>query len=362
MLQECMIAERVSTWPWPPSFQSLKVHFPRWNSPLQYVRSMGVNEPSCSPAAATMTLKTDPGAYWLCSARFISGVSGSRTTLSHSSRSRLPVRRSSGNAGLEVMASTSPLRGSMTITAPEGIHLDALAAIAAAQVLVEHSLQPALADHVAAAVAPLLHLLVAHLPDVPEEMRGERARGIDPLGLDLDDDTGQLELALLDLGDFLERQSAPHADRAERVGRDALQRLLELAHGDLEQHRQSRQDGVAVIHLSRYERQGKGGAIVHEGEAVPVEEDAARRRDGTNPDTVLLGHLLELAALEHLQVPELAHQPDESHGDRGGQRDDATAPRLPSRGGFADQIHVCLLLSECTASTASTQAAPANPL
>ena len=246
--------------------------------------------------------------------------------------------------------------------APKGVHLDALAAVATAQVLVEHPLESALADHVAAAVAPLLHLLVAHLPDVAEEVRGERARGVDALRLDLDNDTGQLELALLDLGDFLERESAPHAHGAERVGRDALERLLELAHGDFEQHRQPRQDGVAVIHLPRDERQGEGRAVVHEGEAVPVEEDAARRRHGTDPDTVLLRHLLELAAFEHLQVPELAHQPDECDGDHGGQRDDATAPRLPSRGRFVDQIHVCLLLNVRTASMASTQAAPANPL
>ena len=93
------------------------------------------------------------------------------------------MRRSSGKAGLEVSASTSPLRGSMTTTEPglaghrplrrfldaavdrgddlgarvgllaphdlhrpaEGVHLDALAAVAAAQVLVEEPLEAATA-------------------------------------------------------------------------------------------------------------------------------------------------------------------------------------------------------------------------
>ncbi len=57
--------------------------------------------------------------------------------------------------------------------AAERVHLDALAAVAAAQVLVEQPLEAGLADHVAAAVAALLHLLVADLPHVAEEVGGE---------------------------------------------------------------------------------------------------------------------------------------------------------------------------------------------
>src|SRR4029453_11724169 len=237
-----MSAVRVSTWPWPPSFQSLNVQFPKWNSPLQYIRSMGVSEPSCSPAAATTTLNTEPGAYWLCRARFISGVSGSRMTLSHSSLSRLPVSRSSSKAGLEVMARKSPLRGSMKIPptaagihddhrtraadhgalrrfldtpvhrgddlrprirllaphdlhgAAQGIHLDTLAPVAATQMLVEQPLEAALADHVPATVATLLHLVVAHLPDIAEKMGREGARRVHAPGLDLHHHPPQREL------------------------------------------------------------------------------------------------------------------------------------------------------------------------
>src|SRR5919108_2552485 len=80
-----------------------------------------------------------------------------------------------------------------------GVDLDALTTVLAAQELVEQSLEPALSDHVAATVAALLELIVAGFADVPEQMSGEARVRIDALRLDLDDDTGQLELPLLDL-------------------------------------------------------------------------------------------------------------------------------------------------------------------
>ncbi len=48
----------------PSFFQSLNVHVPRWNSPVHSRGRSGVSVPSCRPAAATMILNTEPGAYW----------------------------------------------------------------------------------------------------------------------------------------------------------------------------------------------------------------------------------------------------------------------------------------------------------
>ena len=120
---------------------------------------------------------------------------------------------------------------------PEGIDLDAFAPIPAAQVLVQQPLQTGLPDHVAAPVAPLLHLLLAHLADVSEQVGGEGAGGIDALGLDLDDHARQLELPLLDLRDLCERQPAAHPDGPERIRGNPIERLPELGERDLEQDR-----------------------------------------------------------------------------------------------------------------------------
>ncbi len=110
-----------------------------------------------------------------------------------------------------------------------------IVAVLAAQVLVEQPLETALPDHLAAPVAPLLELFVVGLADVTEQVRGEAARRIDALGLDLRDDAGQLELPLLHLRDFRERQAAPHAHREERVGRHARHGIRQVLIGEVEQ-------------------------------------------------------------------------------------------------------------------------------
>ena len=77
--------------PWPPSFQSPNVRLPRWNSPVQNTWSIGVSVVSCRPAAATTILKTEPGAYWLCTVRFSIGWAGLRINCTQASRSIVPV-------------------------------------------------------------------------------------------------------------------------------------------------------------------------------------------------------------------------------------------------------------------------------
>ena len=201
-----------------------------------------------------MILNTEPGGYCPCIARFRSGRAGSCTSASHVvAVERSPMNRSTAKAGCEAMASTSPLRGSMTTTAPArapiarsaaswirrstvvttwragqrllpvedadqppvGVDLDALAAVAAAQVLVEQPLEPGLPDHVAAAGSARPRSWSARLAHVAQEVGGEATARIGPLRLDLDDHARQLEPPLLDLGDLVQREPAaqPHRPR-----------------------------------------------------------------------------------------------------------------------------------------------------
>ncbi len=242
-----------------------------------------------------------------------------------------------------------------------GVDLDPLAPVPATQVLVQESLQARLPDHVPAAVAPLLHLLVAHLADVTQQVGRERAGGIHALRLDLHDHARQLELALLHLGDVLEREPPPHAHRTDRVGRHALQRLHEVADRHLQEDGQARHHRVAVLHLPRDQGEGERRAVVHQRQAVAVEEDAAGRRHRAHPDAVLLRQLLHAAAFEHLEVPELADQADEA--DRGDHREGehATAPGFASTSRRRAQRHARLRTSSKLAS-ARMQRVPIIPL
>src|SRR6185295_20298215 len=67
--------------------------------------------------------------------------------------------------------------------APHGVDLDALAAVAPPEIVVQQPLEAGLADHVAPPVAALLHLLVADLAHVPQEVSREGAVGIHALRL-----------------------------------------------------------------------------------------------------------------------------------------------------------------------------------
>ncbi len=241
------------------------------------------------------------------------------------------------------------------------VDLDALAPVAPAQVVVEQPLQTRLTDHVAAPVTALLHLLVVDLAHVPQEVGREGAVGIYALGLDFHHHPRQLELPLLDLGDLLERQAAPNPDRTDRVRRHAIERFQQVAHRHLEQHRQAGHHRVAVVHLAGDERECEGRAIVHQGQTVPIEEDAARRGHRSHADAVLFRQLVQAAALQHLQVPELAHQGDEA--DRGGHREGEhpAAPGLLAVGRCRAQRHARLRrISKVT--SARMQSVPMRPL
>ena len=62
----------------------------------------------------------------------------------------------------------------------------------------------------------LLELALAHLADVAEEVRGERAEGIVAARRDLERDAGQVELVRLERDDALPVEVAPQHDALVR--------------------------------------------------------------------------------------------------------------------------------------------------
>ena len=224
-------------------------------------------------------------------------------------------------------------------------------------------------DHVTAPIPALLQLIVVRFPHVAEQVRGEAARRIRALRLDLDDDAGQLQLPLLDFRHVLQRETAADAHGRERVGRDLVGRLDELFVGDPEQGRHPTERRVAAldiaVELARNERQRERGSIVDERRAVAVEQDAARRRDRTHSRAVLVGGVEEPAAFEHLQIPELADDDQEGHHHGRRDRDHALLTRVAAVARRQSSgVHGQELRSrnDSAVSSANTKAAPRNPL
>src|SRR3989442_722816 len=257
-----------------------------------------------------------------------------------------------------------------TDRAAHRVDLDPLAAVLTAQVLVQEALETALPDHLAAPVSPLLELLVVGLADVAQQVRGETARRIDALGLDLGDDARQLELPLLDLRDVLEGEAAAHAYGQERVGRHPRHGVRQVLIWDVEQRGHAAEDGVAALlvarQLARNEREREGGTVGDQRHPVTIEQDAARRRDGTHTDPVLVRRVEEPAALEDLEIPELADE-DEKRKDHG-RRDhhDALVPGVATRQRPARYAHGRPPSRRprivCAQARARTTAAPMKPL
>ena len=235
----------------------------------------------------------------------------------------VPVKRSMGKAGGATIASTSPLRGSMTTTAPARPSMARSAAswIRRSTVVIDlgarmrlrrldqphrpaHRVdfddarrrpcprryssssrsRPRLAHHVATPVSALLELLsfasarspgrsaAKRLfgrpagPTIPRSRRAARASSRPPFG-------------------DVVMSAAAHANGQEGVGRHAGDhRVEQVANGNPQQRSEPaeghRAERRVALELPRDQRQREGGAVVDEREAVAVEEDAAGAATG----------------------------------------------------------------------------------
>src|SRR6185295_19070506 len=108
----------MSMTPWPDLSQHAKLMLPSWNEPGQLKVFSGDVIPLWRAARATGTLNVDPGEYVAWIARFSSGWFWSPWSALHRSRVIEGTNQLGSNSGQETMPSTSPVLGSITITAP----------------------------------------------------------------------------------------------------------------------------------------------------------------------------------------------------------------------------------------------------
>jgi hypothetical protein len=72
---------------------------------------------------------------------------------------------------------------------------------------------------------------------------------------------------------------------------------------------------VEILGVLADDRDAVRPAVVDQNLAVAIEHQTARRSEGKRPLMVVLGHLLELRVLHHLQHPEADRQHREQDGD-----------------------------------------------
>ncbi len=196
-------------------------------------------------------------------------------------------------------------------------------------------------------------------------MRAKARARIHPLGLHLDDHSREIELPLLDFDHLVQGEPPADTDRHERVGRNPGQPLLEFGERNAKEDAEAGEDGLPVLHLAGDQREGEGGAVVHQRQPVPVEKNSARSDDGADADPVLLRGLAEAMALEHLKIPELAQEEEEPDDRTDAQGDEAPAERLfPAleRNRSSGQRHGSQIRLLSTRESPSTTAAPTKPL
>ena len=198
---------------------------------------------------------------------------------------------------------------------PVGVHLDLLAPIPASKVLVVESLEPRLSHEVPAAKTAPPEVLVRGLADIAQEVGREPDSGVRALGLDLDGDPRQVEPPLLDAGDLLERETPREPERPRRIRRDARQPVPELAGGGLDEPRQSVDQGADVRDVARHHDQGEGRSVVDQREPGAVEQDAPGRRDGPEPEPVLVRERGQPLPAQDLEVGELGGDGEEPHAE-----------------------------------------------
>ena len=199
--------------------------------------------------------------------------------------------------------------------ASHAVHHDALGAILALEQRVVHLLHAGLADDVAALEGLVLgHLRVADLADVPEQVRANHV-GITPGRHLLDDNVRQFEVQPMrdDCRDL--RQRGVLDDRDRPISRLAPVAVDDGPHAGLVEadDRGERTDGaVQILGVLADDRDAVRMPVFDHYTAVAIEHEAARRAPRERALVVVLGQLLELRVLHHLQHPE-------AHGQQGEQ-------------------------------------------
>ncbi|KAF5027905.1 hypothetical protein DSECCO2_664700 [anaerobic digester metagenome] len=219
-----------------------------------------------------------------------------------------------------VAAGLGRLQDLLVVLAAEGVHLDLLAALGPAQLVLQGVLQALLAHGVAEReVRALFQLLLVGLGHVAEHVGHERAGGVGALLAD-DDLEARIEHGVgLDVGQGLVGEVGDERERLEGfdpllAAAKGLEQLRLVHAGPL---RDLGQGGVHVGAVLAHEAQGEGGLGNGEGHAVDVHDPAPGGVDAHLAQLVVPGHFRELGALVHLQIPqaqgEQAEEPEHEH-------------------------------------------------
>ena len=186
----------------------------------------------------------------------------------------------------------------------DGVHFDLLSPGIAAQKTLPYALEAEFSDLVThVVVGPLLEVVLGHLADVAEQMRGELAVQVMPRGGDLEADAGQVELMRLERHYLLPSKTLGDGDglvgRAARligVGnfvRDVISSSVPLEPFD----RQREVIGI-LGHDLRVERWSR----IDERAVIAIEDQSARRGHALEANPVAIGQLDIFLMMQHLQV------------------------------------------------------------
>ena len=182
-------------------------------------------------------------------------------------------------------------------------------AVLAPERRVVHFLDPRLPDDVAA-LQPVVarHLRVVHLADISEQVRAH-GLGIAARRHLLHDDVRQLEPPRRHGGHLGERCIRHDHDRAiRRLSPVTLDDHAHRVFVHAEHAGQHPYRAAEILGVFADDRDAVRVAVLDEHLAVAIEHEPARGAQGKRPLVVVLGHLLELCMLHHLQHPEADRQ------------------------------------------------------
>ena len=198
------------------------------------------------------------------------------------------------------------------------IHLDLVAAVLAAHILIIDFLQAELADDIAGLITVrlfLLELFVVDLAHIAERMRALLLEHIVANRRVLDHDARIEFLLLLDDGDDIGRNICLDADGIETAVTGDFR--LDVLHRHVHERGKALDDLFLDGRRERQQRHGKPWTVCHEQLAVPVIKRAARRDRGDDADAVAVRQPRIVLPLIDLQIPRAPdkHSDDEHHED-----------------------------------------------
>jgi hypothetical protein len=220
------------------------------------------------------------------------------------------------------------------------VHLDLLPADASAQPRIVDLLEPVFADHVVGRVAFVFARLVfvfGDRADVAEHLRAARSHRVVAHRLLFEIDAGDRRLFFGEPRGLRRCEIARQQNRSVRLVGEHLvearvvhaevmvEPMLEHAPVDAERRGERRQRRIDIHHLRGDERAHERGPAAHHHDAVPIDDQTARRGDRDQLDLVFARSVGERFALHELDLHEPRDDRNGGDGKHDRERDDPRA-------------------------------------